>query len=246
MQITLLEAVKEYLDAVDGFAVDSIFETDEAQRAARICRRVFFRLFSTVDNLQSNGAFVRLEGNALLSKPVYARLPFETQRVQGSRIEYKNGTAYSPVQYLDPEDFMELTKGRSSTAEGAQVVQDYGGAEFVIWNNRQPQYYTSFDGEYVVFDSFDNTVSSTIVAAHARMYVTNEPVFNLDNNFVIPVPTHLVPVFLDNFIDEAALLMRNEALPRTAQFARVGRIKMQQDHRRVGSQGSKKTRFGRR
>ena len=246
MQITLLEAVKEYLDAVDGFAVDSIFETDEAQRAARICRRVFFRLFSTVDNLQNKGSFVTLEGGSSLSKIVYARLPFETQKVQNSRIEYKKGSVYAPVEYLDPHEFMELTRGRSASLPEAVTVQDYGGAEFVIWNNRHPQYFTSFDGKYIVFDSFDSTVSSTIVPAHARMYVTNDPIFDLDDDFLIPLPANLVPVFLDNFIDEAALLMRNEALPRTAQFARVGRIKMQQDHRRVGSQGSQKIKYGRR
>lgn len=246
MQITLLDAVKEYLDAVDGFSIDSIFETDEAQRAARIARRVFFRLFSSVDNLQSTGEFTVLQTAATLPRPVYAKIPSQVQRIQSSRIEYKNGTGYTPVRYISPEEFMELTRGRSSTAQGAQTVEDMNQAEFVIFNNRPPQWFTCFDGVHVVFDSFDNTVSSTIVAAHARVYATAEPDFLLNDDFVIPVPTHLVPVFLDNFIDEAALLMRNEALPRTSQYARAGRIKMQQDHRRVGSQGSKKIKYGRR
>jgi len=250
MPMTVLEAVNEYLDAVDGFRIDTLQDTDEAQRAARILRRVFYRLFTTNTDNQHEGQLRTLEPSGV--SPLYPTsilLPEDIQRVQGSRVEYMIDPVkaqYKLLTYLHPEEFIDYVRGRTALTPGAQVVVVPGGVSITVLTNKQPDYWTSFDDRTLVFDSWNTEDSATIVSARCRMFVQNNTPFFVGDEFLIPLPDHLLPVLLDNFIDEAALLMRNEALPRTAQHARAGRIKLQQDHRRTGSMGSKKHKYGRR
>lgn len=249
MALTLLDTVKTYLNAIDGFMIDSITETDEAYRAARIARDVYLRLFSDVSNFKPHGRVLPLESLADTSRPTHLLIPEQVQRIQDSVLEYNyddERTSYYQLTYLQPLEFLRLIRNRTGDDTGAVVVLEDTGAEYVVYNNRQPQHWTSFDDQHIVMDSWNLEESDTVVASRCRMYATVIPTFTLEDDFVIPVPAHLEHTFLDNFVDEAALLMRNEALPRVAQRARASRIKLQQDHRRSGSQGSSKPKYGRR
>lgn len=249
MALTLLDTVKTYLNAIDGFMIDSITETDEAYRAARIARDVYLRLFSDVSNFKPHGRVLPLESLADLSKPTHLLIPESVQRIQDSVLEYNlddERTSYYQLTYLQPLEFLRLIRNRTGTDTGAVVVTEDTGSEYVVYNNRQPQHWTSFDDQHIVMDSWNLEESDTVVASRTRMYATVIPTFVLEDDFVVPIPVHLEYTYLDNFVDEAALLMRNEPLPRVAQRARASRIKLQQDHRRSGSQGSSKPKYGRR
>lgn len=249
MALTLLEAVRTYLNAVDGFMVDSIAETDEACRAARIARDTYLRLFSDIDNFKPHGKVIPLESLADLSRPTHLYIPEKVQRIQESLIEYNRDddrTSYYQLTYIQPREFLQLLRGRSGEDVGAVVVTEDTGAEYVVYNNRQPQFWTSFDDQTIVLDSWDVEESTTVVASRCRLYATVVPSFTLEDDYLVQVPAHLEQMYLDNFVDEAALIMRSEPLPRVAQRARASRIKLQQDHRRSGSQGSSKPKYGRR
>lgn len=247
MKLTVLDAVQSYLNAVNGFRVDSIHETDEAYQAALICKETYQMLFQHVNDLQFASSLVTLDDLLDVDKPTHLRIKQAVNKIHLSKIQYirdLDNNVYCDVQYINPVEFLDLTKYRSSTEANTQVVLE-NGAKFTVYTNRQPQYWTSFDDDYIVFDSWDASESTTVVASRTRMYASVEQDFILDDDFIIPVPSHLSSVFLDIFRDEAALLMRNEVLPRVAQRARAGRIKLQQDHRRTGSMGSSKIKYGR-
>lgn len=91
--------------------------------------------------------------------------PDTVVRVNG--VKYKVGTQYKELCYLLPEDFLRMTDNNVNNTEPVVVA---GGGTIYVANNKAPSYYTSFNEEELVFDSYDSTVSAGIVAANVQIW----------------------------------------------------------------------------
>ncbi len=91
---------------------------------------------------------------------------------------------------------MRLTSGFDSDNSTVDEVTDNSGAKLLIKNNKQPEYYTSFDDQWVVFDSYDSAVDSTLQTSKTRCWITLAPSFTLTDTFVPDIPTEAFPALL--------------------------------------------------
>lgn len=63
--------------------------------------------------------------------------------------------SYEPIKYKEPEAFLELCYARKNLTTGVEEVTDSSGVKLLILNNKDPEYWTSFDDVNIVFDSYN-------------------------------------------------------------------------------------------
>lgn len=253
-KLTLLAVVNHYMDATDGFRVSSIDDTLESQQVASICEKVFNDLVNDVFSSGLTENLVQLESLADSAKPNYLKLPDTAMRVNDSRVMYNvtNGESgastlnYKEIEYLRPEDFLDLIGKRSTNTTNTQIVTDFSGYQMVIKNKSAPQYYTDFDDEHLVFDSFDSDVDSVLQSSKSGILTSEQRTFTQSDVYVIDFPEWFHPTYLNAVIAEASEVLREEPIFSIARKARIGILKARKKEQ-IGTPGieSRKRNYGR-
>ena len=253
MQRTLLQVVQKYLDRTSGFYVNSIFETDEAIQVASLAEDTYYEMIQEFPNLLFTQKERTLDSIGDATKPNYLLIPKNVQKIQESKLYYnvaKTDTdvtlSYNELQYMTPLEFINLTSSRTNGTANTEIITGFNNEKTVVITNKFPQYYTSFDDVYVVFDSYNNTYDSTMQAGKSKVVSTEEAVFLQQDDFVIPIPNALSETYLYMFLDQAYNDIHQERNAAIAAKARKMRIKLQQDSRRLGTGGRAKAARGRR
>jgi hypothetical protein len=239
-KMTLLEVVNAYMDATDGFPVTSISgagSTYEAQQVASIAKVVFYEVVNDIRDWKFQNKLIQLEAVSDPSHPNYLKLPDNCIRVQDSVIRYNTGDAgekkYKTILYMPPHDFIEMTNSRDESLSTVDVIVDFGGAELLIRNDVDPTYWTTFDDKYIVFDSYNSNVDSTLQASKSQVYANVEKVFELKDDYTIDLPEHFIPTYLSLVKARASEYLREEPLFSDAQKGKAGLWKERQKHYRM-------------
>ncbi len=199
-KMALLEIVQEILSDMNSDNVNSISDTIEAQQVAIICRRTFENLYN--DRIwPRNGQLFQLEALSDNARPTHMKFQEDVSEVLW--VKYDTRTAISdPIKYTDityksPEDFLAFVMQRDATKDFAETVIDIHGVPLIIHNNHAPTYYTSFDDEHLVFDSYDSTMDSTLQASKSQVFGYREPVWEMEDTFVPDIPSKAFPYFIN-------------------------------------------------
>ena len=250
MQLTLLQVVQQYLDATSGFYVDSIFETDESQQVGNIAERIYYEMIQEFPNLLFIQKDITLDAAGDVTKPNFLLIPSAVQNIKESELHYNTSESgdlkYTPLTYLDPLSFIKLTSGYDSKNTEVDIINGFDNEKIPVLNNEWPTYFTSFDGKFIVTNAYNNTYDITLQASKTRVVATVEPVFLQQNDFIIPIPTHLSTTYLSMVLDECFNLVYQQPNAKISQKARKLRIKLQQASNNIGSAGRAKKMFGKR
>lgn len=250
---TLLEVVNSYLDATDGFRVADLDDTIEAQQVAKIAEDVFYEVIQDTFYNSLSKDIVQLEALADSTKPNYLKIPETVSNIHESTVYYNTTSGesgestlkWTKIQYLHPHDFLEKIRHRSTEASNVTTVTDFSGVKLVIKTNKAPEYCTSFDDEYLVFDSYDSDVDSTLQQSKSGVLATVEPTFTISNTFVIPLPQWFHPTYVNLVKSRASEYLRQEALVSDTRKGIAGLIKARQKMR-IGNKKFQRKRYGRR
>lgn len=251
MKLTLLNVVQSYLNRVSDFYVNSIFDSESAQQAAQIAEEVYYSLTQKFRDWEFTTKVGTLDSVSDDSRPNYLRIPDNVQRIHSCTMFYNapdnlREVNYLPVTYLEPEMFLKKMSQRSERLDYTEVVEDFGGSKFVIYNNRQPRWWTSFDGKYVVFDSYDSEVEDTLHENKSRVVYSEESVFLQQDSFVIPIPEHLSELYRDLVIIECYEHLLQQNAPASIVRRVASRMATaQQQERKTGSMNRGKRVYGR-
>lgn len=194
-KLTLLEMVQDILNDMDSDDVNSINDTEESAQVANVVRTTYRSLIDN-KNWPHLKTLFQLPGLADASTPSHMRLPDDVKEVDKCvSLRYNKRKAadtrdkYERVYYRDIEWFLNETNGRNSANANVQTVTDPAGATLYVRNDKQPEWWTSFDDEYIVFDSFDNGVDSTLQESKTQLIAYREPTFTLSDSFVPDLPS---------------------------------------------------------
>lgn len=255
-QYTLLDVVQGYLDATDGFPVNSIDDTEEAQQVANIAEIIFDEVIADIRDWGRARQLVQLDALADSTKPNYLRLPTDVMRLNESVIRYNKATGdagdstlrYEEVCYLRPDDFLEHLNARSTNSTNTQIITDFSGVQFVIRNKQPPKHYTSFDDDYLVFDSFDNDVDTTLQASKTQCVATVEKTFSKTDTYSIDLPNWFQPHYAQLVRARASEYLREEPLFSDKRKGEAGLIRARTKYGAVGNAGTRGRRkhYGRR
>lgn len=183
---TVLELVQDILSEMDSDNVNSINDTEEAYQVARIIQTSYFEAISSKYNKHFDRVKA-LESVADSTRPNYLKLPADV--IDLKWIKYNDVS----VAYSDPEEFLDRQFGLTANIT---TVSDFGGISYKIQTNRDPLYWTSFDEDYIVFDSYDSAVDSVLQSSKSKSSVYVEPVFTLTDTFTPDLPLKMFPQLL--------------------------------------------------
>lgn len=232
MAKTLLQMVTSILSSMDGDEVTSIDETVEALQIANIIKDSFEHLQASID-LPSEHNFFSLTEWGDPSLPVFATKPTGVISLDVLKYDYQvTGDTlvnYRKLTYMPFEEFMDMlhsiTSGTNTTAIAYASGSNY--LNFTVYNDVFPTYYTTFNDDTIIVDSYNSTEESYVHSARTLAYGLKEATFTLSDSFTIPLDTRQTDLLLNEAKAQAFIDLKQVANPKAEKRARRGWITTQ-------------------
>lgn len=191
MKKSLLQIVQNILNDLDSDEVNSIYDTVESEQIAEIVEQTYNDIIST-RNWPHLSKLIQLESSTTQDKPTHCKLPESVKELEfinyDTRKEDDDDLAYRPVEYLYPDQFLYHTNQRRSSADYTDIINNDDGLVLLINNNEAPKYWTSFDDEYIVFDSYNKSMESTIQNSKMQVKAYVTPKWETKDSFIPDLP----------------------------------------------------------
>lgn len=231
--MTVLDMVQKILSSMDSDEVNSINDTLEATQIAEIIETTYYNIINGRDWPWLYEMF-KLTASGTTSRPTHMQIPSTYQSVSWVKYNKRSSTdtkdKVEKITYLTPEEFMDLLDSRDETADEIDSITDNtSGVLLRIFNDRAPQYYTSFDDEWLVFDAYDSAVSNTLTGSKTQCYGKKEPTFTISNTFVADLPTNMFSYLLNESKAVAFVELKQSQNPKAEQNSISQRRRMSQD-----------------
>lgn len=201
MRLSLLDMVQDIASDLNSDNVNSIMDTVESMQIAQIIKSTYYELHGN-RNWPYTRELIQLDSSGTLSRPTHMRLPVNVKEVYTSEITYnkqkpsETRKRYEDVHYVYPEQFLEMVNRRDNTKGNVDTILDLNGVELQVFTDRHPEYYTSFDDEYLVFDSYNIEVDSTLQNSKTQVIAYSIPVWSMVDSFVPSIPVDAFPLLL--------------------------------------------------
>ena len=252
MRRNLLDMVQEILSDMDSDEVDSIDDTVEAEQVASILKSTYFSMMSN-RNWPHLRRSIQIGSLGDTSKPTHMKVQDNVKEL--CFINYNKAKVsdtrkrYDSVTYLQPDQFLYKTNQENDTLATVETISDTGGVEFFIRNDKAPTYYTSFDDEYLVFDSFDNTVDTTLQESKVQAQAYVAPVWYADgyaepDTFIPDLPDDAFTALVEEAKSRAMFRLKQTVDQKAEQESGKQQKWLARKARRVGS-GIQYPSFGR-
>ena len=194
-RMTLLELTQEILSALESDEVNSISDTVESLQVAGEVRTTYYELLTAL-KIPTNQKLMSLQALSDPAFPNYLKIPDNVQGIEW--VKYKNvDDQYIEIRYVSPEDFLMLTTGYETsqpTTQVSDILEDT--IQFKIVTNADPKYWTTFDNQYLVFDSLNLEIESSLQQSKCLVKAQVVPDFRLDDGFVPQLDIFLFPLLL--------------------------------------------------
>jgi len=218
MSKTLLEMVQDIVNDLDDDPVNSIDDTPEAEQIAQIVRTTCEELVSS-RNWENFKALTNLTGLGDTSNPTKMRIPDSVLEIEW--VKY-NG---EDVTYLPPYQFKTMLFNRE---ELTGVVDSNG---YVL--NRDPIYYTTYDGIYLYFDGYDSDTENSLQTSNSTVFGQKALEWTHTDGFTPAIPEKMFPVLLADAKSTAFLVLKQQVNQKEEAKARRGRTRLQSENYRI-------------
>lgn len=199
MKMSLLDMTQDILSDMNSDEVSSITDTTESLQVAQIIKSVYNEIMAG-KNWPHLKTFTTLAGLSDTAKPVYMRVSENIKEVVSVAYNVRKATdtrdKWETMEWKEPDEFLFLTNKRHSDKTEVTSVTDFSGSKFLIRTDKAPEYYTSFNDEYVVFDSYDSAVESTLQQNKTQLVCYMMPTFTMSDEHVPDMPAEMFPMFL--------------------------------------------------
>ena len=234
--------VQSILSDMDSEAVNSISDSVEAEQVASVIQDTFFNLIAARD-IPEHRQLIKLTALADSTKPTHFKYPTNTRQL--SRVDYDiatTGTTYREITFVEPMVFIDrMNQDNSSSITVTDVA---GGTTLFIGNSTSPSYYTSFDDEHIVMDSYDATVESTLQNSKSRAFGYVYPTFTISDSFEPDLDDTMLPYMLAEAKSTCFSLFKSGSDPKIEQSARRLKSFVQNDMYKT-KRANKRPHYGR-
>lgn len=244
---TLLDIVQEILSDMDSDEVNSINDTVESLQVARVVRSTFDNVITGREYPHKN-TLLKLQASLDVTKPTHMKLPENVIELLSLNYNKKKladtKEKYSKVTYVSPDEFILKTNYRDSSADNVLVVEE-ADVDLFILTDTAPSFFTSFDDEWLVFDSYDSLVDSTLQESKTQCFGKVQPEFLMEDDFIPDLPIQLFPYFINEAKSTAFLVVKQMPNQKAEQHSVSQRRRMSQDAWRL-TKGIQRPDYGRR
>jgi len=226
---TLIDLVQEVMSAIESDEVNSVSDTVESEQVAYIIKNVY-EDFVTQKMIPEMRELTQLEALGDSSRPNFLRLPDNVKYMEVFKYKDEDGY-FHDVKFEPQEDFIKKVTVRDSTESTVDTVTDINSnVQFYVTNDQRPTYWTSFDDEYIVCNSYDSDVESTLQATNTLAWVVKYPPdFQFSDDFEFEVDPTVIPLLRQEAISMAFALLKSSTNQKVEQAARRNRRYYQND-----------------
>jgi len=246
-KMTLLEIVQDIMSDMDSDNVNSINDSVEALQVAQIIKTTYYNIIDGKDYAFLYELF-QMTASGTDTRPTHMSLPEDIIDLKyvkyNSKLTSDVKDLYKVVEYKNPEAFMSLTDMRDSLATTVKKVVDPTGITINVFNNKQPQYFTSFDDVTMVFDSYLATLDSTLQTSKTQCHGKRSIVFTLADTFTPDLPIQMFTYLLNEAKSAAFLTLKQMTNQKAEQISVSQRRRMSQDAWKI-ERGIKYPNYGR-
>jgi hypothetical protein len=225
MKRTLLELVQSILSDMDSENVNSISDSDEAQQIASVVRDTFYNITSA-RAIPEHDRLLALTALTDSTRPTHFKYPDNVKEIR--LFEY-NG---DEVTWKDPVDFLNSMPDATSDNSIA-VLDPISLTTLYVRNDNDPKFYTSFDNEYIICDSYDSSVDTTLQNSKSRCWGTQYPVFSIEDDYTPELDDVLFPYLLAESKSTCFSIFKSGSDPKIEQSARRLKAYVQNDLHRT-------------
>ena len=184
MKQNLLEMVQRILEAIDGQMVESIEDTREAMQVARCVKESYEHLLYTRD-IKAKANLVQMHSLSDTNQPTVFSINDNIEQITMFKYYDKENERYVDLTWMEPEQFVSMCLDRNPTKDNVQnVTEPHSGIRYNVYNDRCPQYFTSFNDKEFVCDAFNSKDSHTLIEQYTVVYGYVQPEFRLEDEFV--------------------------------------------------------------
>lgn len=205
MKDTLLTLVQDILSAMDSDEVNSIADTTESLQVARLVRNTYYDIVDRTGLPEDDTLFNLVPSTSTL-QPTVMSLPSNISKVKWIKYDWKKATDtdsfYTDITWLSVKDFFnrsDMLRATDTNVGTTTLVVGANSVPFYFTKNNPPQYYTSFDDNTILFDSYDAAVDMTLQASKTQCAGKINEVFSVTDSYIPPLN------------DAQFSLLRNEA-----------------------------------
>lgn len=246
-KMTLLDIVTEILSDMTSDPVNSISDTFEAQQVAKIVRRTYFNLYNE-KVWPHTGQLFQLTSSGDSTRPTHMRIEDDVSSIEWVKYECRKlgDTKANPqtIRYMRPEEFIDYVLSRDTSADNVETIIDYRGTPLFILNDHAPTYWTTFDDENLVFDSYDQEVDDTLKTSKTQVFGYAEPVWRMENTFVPDMPSKAFSLLVAEAKSQAFIKLKEVFSQKDEQAATRQRGWLSREKRRANP-GTKYPDYGR-
>jgi hypothetical protein len=230
---TLLEIVQDILSVMDSEPVNALSDTNEAEQIAEVVESVFYDIVTNRD-IPEHYSLIKLTALSDSTKPTHFHLPENVKII--SKVWYDksddNSFEYAEVYYLEPDDFLS----RSDKVQGSyqNVLDVEAGTNLRIPNDKDPEYYTTFDDYHIVMNSFASTKDATLQQSKVRAMGSTFPVFDrYDGSYTPDLDGNMFPYLINEAKSRAMDIFKGGTSQKVEQAARRSKVHSRNDMNRL-------------
>jgi len=247
MNRTLLYTVQRVLEKLNLDPVNSIADTEDSLIIAREAETTFYDMMARAD-WPDQIDLIEVSSRNDLNEPTTLVLEDEVDWIKSLRYDSTtasdNHKIIKEITWLSPEDFLEKVHYRNTDDDSVDEI-DYKGTPIFVYNDRMPTYYTSFDNENLILDSYDSDEEDTLNGSKTICYAKTRPDWTHDDTFEIPVQENLFPLFLASLTVACSQYMTGDLSQEDERRAQRGISRMRRESARTEMSYFPRVNYGR-
>jgi len=211
MSRSLNYTVQRVLEKLNLDPVNSINDTEDSMLVAREAESTFFDLLSR-GTWPFQETLIKVDSVSDTANPTALKLSEEIDSISSVRYDVTTSAdedqVYRTISYMEPEDFLEMVYSRNTSNDNVMVA-DVFGTDIFVYNDQMPNYYTTFDNEYLILDSYDASESSTLLGSKTVCKGVTIPTWTESDDFIIPVDKKFYPLYLSALTSACSVMLLN-------------------------------------
>ena len=109
---------------------------------------------------------------------------------------------------MHPDEFLRYISVRNQNNDNVSVITDFGGSKLLIINDQAPKYWTTFDDQYIVTDSYDKNVDDVLKKSKTQCLGYVNPTWTHDDEFIPDLPAEAFPALINEALSVASLRLK--------------------------------------
>lgn len=229
--------VQSILNSMDGSQVNSYTDTLESTAIATIIQDNYNYIIAQ-QNLPEDYTLFELTASGDSSIPTVMYIPSGYTNLEW--IKYNTATTgdayFEEVQYLDLDQFLQemylLNTTMTGVAHGTITIGT-DTIDLFFHNNDKPRFYTTFNDSTILFDSYNNSVDTTLQKTKTLAYGLKFPTFTLADATIPTLNEDMFPLLLNESKAQAFVELKQAANANAERKARKGWINSQSNRKSI-------------